>query len=316
MGIGWLFFAGAWEKHQNHKFTSEPFLKQAKGPLAPFYQSGVPDVHDFRRLVEQPRKQTPPPEAKTDDPDDVKKAGEEALGLKKEPYQQWQEQIVRDWGRTQQAVSSHFGFDDDQKKEAGKLLQYYEGKLDSYLNTHGNDLAAFRHDLYLQQPEQQRKRFLPEPVVNENQDQRRAKALEVRQWVADTGDQFRTELVRLATEPQQKSYGELEVPRTSLEKFDQFLIYTHMAIGFCLLVGLLTRLASFGAAAFLLTVVASQPPWVEGSLSWVSGPQAVMYQMILMLACVVLMTSGAGRWAGLDYFFCNWRQMGSQKEST
>jgi len=316
LGIGWLFFAGAWEKHQNKKFTSEPFLKQAKGPLAPFYLAEVPDVHDFRRWIEQPRKQTPPPEPTSDDPESAKKAAADAAQLKAEVYKNWEEAIVLDWGRLQQSVSSHFGFDNEQKTKAGKLLRYYEGKLHSYLEARANDLAAFRHDLYRDQPEQAQKRFLPEPVADADKDQRRAKAMEVRQWVVDAGNQYRKELAQLATEAQQKTYGELAVQRTTLEKFDQFLIYSHMAIGFCLLVGLLTRLASLGAAFFLLSVVATQPFWIDGSLSWISGPQAVMYQVILLLACLVLMASGAGRWAGLDYFFSIWRQTGAQKEST
>ncbi|MCE9556022.1 MAG: DoxX family protein [Planctomycetes bacterium] len=309
VAIGWLFFAGAWEKYHNAKFSSEPFLKQAKGPLAPYYLAGVPDVHGFRKYIEVPRQQVPEP--KPEEPNAAKAAPKETAKPQADLYQQWEKQIVQDWGREQQAVSAHFGFDEKQNEQATLLLRFYEGKLDAYLDGHANDLAGFRHDLYRMID----KKPKPELPVDADMEQRRGAALAVRQWVADTGRKFRQELVELATAPQLKLYGEMRVTPSSLESFDRFLIYTHLAIGFCLLVGLLTRLASFGAAAFLFTVVATQPPWVDGSLSWISGPQAVMYQAILMLACVVLMTSGAGRWAGLDYFIHNWRQLfTSQKE--
>lgn len=311
MAIGWLFFAGAWEKHHNAKFSSEPFLKQAKGPLAHFYQAGLPDVHEFRKYVEVPRQQVPEPKPKPEDSNPAKVAPAETAKTQADLYQDWEKQIVQDWGRDQQAVFAHFRFDAKQNEQATLLLRFYEGKLDAYLDSHANDLAGFRHDLYRMIDKQPK----PELPVDADMEQRRAAAYAVRQWVADTGRKFRQELVELATAPQLKSYGEMPVVATSLESFDRFLIYTHLATGFCLLLGLLTRMASFGAAAFLLTVVATQPPWVEGSLSWISGPQAVMYQAILMLACVVLMTSGAGRWAGLDYFIHNWRQLfTSQKE--
>jgi uncharacterized membrane protein YphA (DoxX/SURF4 family) len=118
----------------------------------------------------------------------------------------------------------------------------------------------------------------------------------------------------LATDAQRKSHHNLPVPSDPLKSFDRFIIYTHLAIGFCLLVGLLTRLAALGGAAFLVTVVASQWPWHPDAVSWITGPTAVMYQAILLFSCVVLMTSGAGRWFGLDYFFQSRQLAESQKE--
>ncbi|MCE9546778.1 MAG: DoxX family protein [Planctomycetia bacterium] len=298
VAIGWLFFAGACEKYANKSFSSAPFLKQAKGPLAPLYQAGLPDVHGWNQEIEKPRQQVSNPYEKFDPEASPKEAQEKARGFVLEAYQPWQDQIVKDWGQTQQAAGTYYRFDDKQQKKAADLFLVYRGKLTSFLASKAEDLAGYRHDLYrmtLKQPQ-------PELPTDPDMDTRKAAAGAVRSWVEDTERQYRADLIGVATSQQLKDRGELPVEETTLHKFDRFLIYSHFAIGICLLIGLLTRLASLGAALFLLSVVATQPPWIAGSLSW-TGPQAVMYQVIMMCACLVLMTVGAGRWMGLDYFF-------------
>ena len=308
IAIGWMFLAGGWDKYHSKKFTSEPFLRGAKGPLASLYQSGLPDVHGFRMHIEEPLQQKPPVISKTLDA----KAAAEA---RTEPYKKWQEQIVQEWGRDLEYIGKHFQFDEKQNEQAKVLLRVYEGDLDNYLDRTANDIAGYRHDLYRMLD----KHPQPELPADADMDQRRSAALAVRSWVADERQKYRRELIELATPAQVNSYHEMPAETNTLKSFDQFLIYTHIAIGFCLVAGFLTRLASLGAAAFLVSVVASQPWWVAGAKSWISGPDAVMYQVILMFACLVLMASGAGRWAGLDYFLTNWRQLLSsqkQKEQT
>ena len=48
-------------------------------------------------------------------------------------------------------------------------------------------------------------------------------------------------------------------------------------------------------ALFLLSVIASQPPWLAESAP--TMPQCIEFASLLVLA-----GTGAGRWAGLDYF--------------
>jgi uncharacterized membrane protein YphA (DoxX/SURF4 family) len=61
------------------------------------------------------------------------------------------------------------------------------------------------------------------------------------------------------------------------------------------LVALLTRLAAVGGALFLVAVIATQPPWMTGAAP-------TYYQTIELAGLIVLAATGAGRWAGLDYF--------------
>ena len=70
---------------------------------------------------------------------------------------------------------------------------------------------------------------------------------------------------------------------------------SHFLIGGCLVAGLFSRLAAAGGSLFLLLVIGSQPPWV-------AGYSTIGYQIVMMLACLLLMATSAGRSCGLDYF--------------
>ena len=67
--------------------------------------------------------------------------------------------------------------------------------------------------------------------------------------------------------PEQHAAGMAIAPRTSLQKLDHFVAYAITMIGACLIVGLLARAAALGGAAFLLSVVLSQPPWLSDTLA-------------------------------------------------
>jgi uncharacterized membrane protein YphA (DoxX/SURF4 family) len=68
-----------------------------------------------------------------------------------------------------------------------------------------------------------------------------------------------------------------------------------IGVGVCLLLGFLTRIASVAGALFLLGVILSQPPWLPDAAP-------TMYHVIEFAALLALAGTGAGRWAGLDYF--------------
>jgi uncharacterized membrane protein YphA (DoxX/SURF4 family) len=69
-----------------------------------------------------------------------------------------------------------------------------------------------------------------------------------------------------------------------------------IGVGVCLMLGLFTRLASLGGIAFLVSVIATQPPWVVGADTTV-----FYYQLVEIAGLLVLFASAAGRWAGLDF---------------
>ena len=69
-----------------------------------------------------------------------------------------------------------------------------------------------------------------------------------------------------------------------------------IGVGLCLLVGLFTRLAAVVGALFLLSVMATQPPWVPGAET-----TYFYYQLVEFAAMMLLAAAAAGRVAGLDF---------------
>jgi uncharacterized membrane protein YphA (DoxX/SURF4 family) len=62
------------------------------------------------------------------------------------------------------------------------------------------------------------------------------------------------------------------------------------------MLGLFTRVAAVVGALFLLSVMASQPPWVAGA-----NAMFFYYQLVEFAALIYLAAIGAGQWAGLDF---------------
>ncbi len=82
---------------------------------------------------------------------------------------------------------------------------------------------------------------------------------------------------------------------SKLQVINQIIPWFDVAVGVLLIVGLFTRLASLAGAAFLASVIASQPPWIPGTTP-------TYYQSVEMLALLVLFATCAGRMGGLDFF--------------
>jgi uncharacterized membrane protein YphA (DoxX/SURF4 family) len=82
---------------------------------------------------------------------------------------------------------------------------------------------------------------------------------------------------------------------TRLREMAIRLMWVLLVGGACLVAGLFTRTAALVLAVFLASVIASQPPWVAGTVETYS-------QGIELVALLVLGTSHVGRWGGLDFF--------------
>jgi uncharacterized membrane protein YphA (DoxX/SURF4 family) len=71
VATGWHFFSQGVDHYQDPNWSSEGFLRQAKGPWAEFYTSKVPDFHGFHELIshpwQDPQKAAVEPAAKTKD---------------------------------------------------------------------------------------------------------------------------------------------------------------------------------------------------------------------------------------------------------
>ena len=94
---------------------------------------------------------------------------------------------------------------------------------------------------------------------------------------------------------EQRTAGLTVKPSSTLDRLNRFMAAGITIVGGCLLVGLFARLAALAGAAFLLSVVLSQPPWLSDTIT-------TYPQLLEMLALLALATVPVGRWAGLDFF--------------
>jgi len=81
------------------------------------------------------------------------------------------------------------------------------------------------------------------------------------------------------------------------------------AVGVCLMLGLFTRLASLGGISLLCLYYFCMPPW-----PWLPEVPSEGHYLIInknaieAVALMVIATSGAGKWMGLDAFIIAWRR--------
>jgi uncharacterized membrane protein YphA (DoxX/SURF4 family) len=98
-----------------------------------------------------------------------------------------------------------------------------------------------------------------------------------------------------------------------MEQINFAVTYSLTAIGACLLLGLCTRLAALGGAAFMAFVVMTQPafPGIYPPDSPIVGHALLVNKdFIEMVALLTIAAIGAGRWGGLDFFLCRRRGCG------
>jgi uncharacterized membrane protein YphA (DoxX/SURF4 family) len=114
--------------------------------------------------------------------------------------------------------------------------------------------------------------------------------------------------------PAQRARGPLPETdgKTRLWWINQVTMWGVTAVGTCLIVGLFTRTACLGGAAFLLMFYLAMPalPWLPVNPRAEGHYFFVNKNVVEMLALLTLATTHSGRWAGLDglfYFFGPWR---------
>jgi uncharacterized membrane protein YphA (DoxX/SURF4 family) len=298
IAIGWHFLYEGTEKYESTQhgkdaFSAEIYLRNANGPLAPRFRELLPDV-DGRETLDLTR---------------LKAA--------------WRGDV--DW------IAGYFGFTETQRSEASKQLDEAERWADRWFSDPENQekrkkyfheldqLEATENNPQAMSFERERawdarrsldadRRGLIGPIVE------RGKAL--RDAVANaklvTSEQVQNAkaplLSRIAPKAPPASdrdaitLAEAARPWTRLDWINFSTTYGLIAIGICLILGLLTPLAALGAAAFLAMIYLSMPPWpglppnpkAEGHYFIVSK------NLIELIACLVIATTPSGHWIGLD----------------
>lgn len=289
MVIGLHFFAEGMDHIADRTWSSEGFLRQAKGPLGPLYQAVVPEFHRFDDIMHGDRSEEA--NAELTDEQRAKRPGT-VLG------ETWQKEIEQAWAGYRDQFVANYHLDEKQKKQVDEVLERRKSQLAEWI---AGNAAAFNDHVneWRRMREAQARRgseavpFMKKRVA----DQIAALRQEAGPWPAQARKierSYRTELDTLLTD-EQRQLGQLDAPKSALEKIDAGMKYGITAIGACLLLGLLTRTAAVAGSLFLLSVVASQP-------FWVTGAQPTYYQTVELVALAALAMTHVGRWVGLDFF--------------
>ncbi|WP_435015612.1 DoxX family protein [Tundrisphaera sp. TA3] len=255
-------------------FSSEGYLRNATGPLAPKFRGMIPDVDSLRKLD---------PKALEDD-----------------------------WSLLTARVADHYRFDEAQRAEATRALQDRIKVADDWFQVVENreKVKKYKDDLAEIEKVENNPRALESEKLNAWKERkavdtdRRALVKEMDTWT----DTLRDSLVKLAKPEQVEAAGPYAVPPTEIEKIDRLTMYGLTAVGLCLMLGLFTPLAALGGAAYLLSFYLSMPPWpglpegpnLEGHYRYVNK------NLIEMFACLALASTPNGLWIGIDALLFGW----------
>ena len=255
VAIGWHFLTEGSEKYDStgrgkDAFSAEIYLRNANGPLAPYFRELLPDVN-----------------------------GRDTLDLTKLKAA-WREDVNR--------IADHFGFDEAQRSEASKRLDEAERWADHWFSDPENveKREKYLHDLDKVQRTESDPQAMsyraraglggaPEPGRRppraDRPDRRARQGPARRRRQGATSEQVENAraplLSRLAPRSSSASdsdaikAAEAARPWTRLDWINFATTYGLIAIGICLILGFLTPLAALGAVAFLAMIYLSMPPW-------------------------------------------------------
>jgi uncharacterized membrane protein YphA (DoxX/SURF4 family) len=276
VAIGWHFLFEGLEKVQSTRQGKEPFsaeiyLRNATGPLAPYYRGMLPDVNGLSLL----------------DPARVKVA--------------WSDDVAR--------VADHYGFTQEQRRQAQQVLDESLKWADYWFNDPENHEQAQKYFDNLRQVQKTEQDWNALSYQRERAwDARRSLDADRRALtrpIIEHTTALIDSVTKLALPDQLKTAGAGPARYTTLDLINDLTMYGLVAIGVCLMAGFLTPLAALSAAAFLAMIYLSMPPWpgmppnpkAEGHYLYVSK------NLIELLACMVIATTPSGHWIGLDAFF-------------
>ena len=263
--IGWHFYREGADKIIQGDWSASPFMVSATGPLAPLYQGLVWDMDGRARLDK--------------------------------------EAALERWDQYRQRVVDHYRFDEQQAEQAQRVYDTRRRQLEWFFNEYEEDLDTYFKGV--ERWERNRRDAARQGVTSlrgQSQQIERELQRELVPLLATT-DKIRTgyqrDLHALAT-PEQARRGTLALPRPGRQLMDtvfidSFIPYFDVVVGAMLILGLFTRVAALAGAGFLAGIVLTQWPWAPGAVP-------THYQVIEMFALLVIAATGAGRFAGLDYF--------------
>ena len=266
LSIGWHFYSEGVDKYSTNGWSAAPFFANAKGPFAEHYRQIVWDSDGSIRLD--------------------------------------RDRMMLEWATLRDQAATHFGFDDEQKRRAQANYAKAVEQYDWVMSENAADIEEYNLGRdRLSQLEQDPVRDGVDSLGGQRDTIRRewaGKGASALNQIDTIWENYAIVQTAIATKEQLASQPPFRLvkPRSAridTSLIDEFVPYFDMAIGLCLLLGLFTPIAALAAAGFLGSVFLSQYPPT-------AGPGSTYYQLIECMACLVLAGTGAGRFAGMDYF--------------
>lgn len=264
--VGWHFHSEGSDKYRQVNWDSTPFFANARGPFADQFRQTVWDYDG---------------------------------AVRRDPaFTRWWLEQYRD------GAAAYYSFGENEVKAANDALDQLLENLEIILAENANELEEFdlgRERLAKLKQDEARLGVESlagqiETVRKENDNKLKPVLSEIDQlWAGYEGT------INSLAAPNQRAASppyRLYKPRTAMvdtSVLNRYVPYFDLAIGWCLLLGLFTPVAALLAAGFLGSVFLSQfPP--------LAGPTSSNTQLVECMACLVLAGTGAGRFAGLDFF--------------
>ncbi len=291
-----FLYEGVWKIRHHDEFTAEPFLTQAKGPLSGVFYAMLDDIDGRRRLQKDLTVAAAGKE---------KRPGDALAAVKDAPLDdRWD-------GIRKKFLGCYRSEADDLAAKAQNIFKAHAAAMEKYLAEVLPDIQA--HFAAVD-------RFEAAAAGSPDtafQRERRWKEMqnlraEAKVWLSELDareDAYKHALLALIPEEKQKEgcLGEGWNPLfwSRIHQINFAVTYGLTAIGLCLMLGLCTRLAALGGAAFMCFVVSTQPAWpgiYPPDPAVVGHALLVNKDFIEMLALLLVASTQVGRWGGLDYF--------------
>ncbi len=330
LATGWHFYREGTKKLQYNSetgvttiaFSAEPFLRQAVGPVADMVKEEIPSAYNWERYLAVPRQARPTTEEELDKRAKWQAdyaARRKAAAAKKQPlpiefpphspYYDWADRIQASWRTAHDRFAIIPGLAAEQRAAAEEALDMRRQQLADYLESQTDAIAEWEHELYRLSELKKNSGAVSLPFLGTQINEKATETTAAtRAWISqvqaiEAG--YLADLRGIMTEEQLNDAAtsaalDEALANESEEKVNKLnVVVTSVIIGsgVLLMLGLFTRIACIGAAGFLLSVIASQPPWVAGSQNPV-----FYYQLVEIAALAVLFAAAAGQYAGLDYF--------------
>ena len=295
-----FLYEGVWKIKHSDEFTAEPFLTQAKGPIADFFYAMIPDINGRQRLqiIAENGK---------------KRINSEPVAERWNEYRQNLAKYLKPRDETDQAAA---GAQQSFETDAEKTFNQYKKSLDAYLAENLDSIEAYLGEL---------DRFEKSPEARQDapfqKKQRWDRMMELRReagaWIKEIESReqsYKNALYALMDDQQREKMAAKPIDWkiwqwNRIEQINFAVTYGLTAIGLCLMLGLFTRLSALGGAAFMCFVVMTQPAWpaIYPPDSAIVGHALIVNKdFIEMIALLVISTTAVGRWGGIDFFIHRW----------